>query len=162
MISLIAAVGENLELGKNGDLCWRIKEDLKRFKNLTTNHKVVMGYNTYKSLRFTPLPNRENIVVTKEPLSIEQSLGITQILEKDFEEQMEEWRNSPEEIFVIGGAKIYRKSLPYSYKIYLTKIHKKDPGADVFFPKESEWGSLYSYKVELETPDFSYITYTRL
>ena len=69
MISIIAAVGDNNEIGKNGDLCWKIKADLDRFKELTTGNVVVMGYNTFKSLDFKPLKDRRNIVITEYPVA---------------------------------------------------------------------------------------------
>ena len=68
MISLIACVGKNYEIGKDGGLCWKLPEDLEFFKQKTMGHTVVMGYNTFKSLGFKPLKKRHNIVITNEPL----------------------------------------------------------------------------------------------
>lgn len=162
MISIIAAVGHNYEIGKNGDLCWRIKADLERFKKLTTGHIVVMGYNTYKSLGFKPLENRTNIVITKEYLSEDINKGIDQVLEKDVKEVLEEWVNDEEEIFVIGGGKWYKYFLPYTSQMYLTVIHKTDPNADTFFPRKADWRGEWKEKVEEGDDEYTYVTYTKI
>lgn len=165
MISMIAAVGQNFELGKKGDLCWKIKEDLQRFKKLTTNHTVVMGYNTFKSLGFKPLPSRRNIVISREPLDYE---GIEVILEEDLNSFILECVGAfkdncePEEIFVIGGGAIYRQFLPYARKIYLTEIRKIDPDADTFFPKKNTWPGVWDKHVEEALIEYDFVIYTRL
>ena len=133
MISMISSVGRNNELGKNNDLIWHFKEDMKYFKNTTMNHKVVMGYNTYKSLPGN-LPGREIIVVTsKEIDDVETVNGIEPIVEK--------YAGCDEEIFICGGASIYRQFLPYANRLYLTEIDSEDKNADTFFPEfnRKEW-----------------------
>ncbi len=133
MISMISSVGRNLELGKNNDLIWHFKEDMKFFKNMTMNHKVVMGYNTYKSLPGN-LPGREIIVVTSRTLDdIETVNGIEPIAFK--------YKDSDEEIFICGGASIYKQFLPYANKLYLTEFDSEDKDADTFFPEfnKDEW-----------------------
>ena len=110
-ISMIACVGKNLELGKNNDLIWHLPNDLKYFKKVTSGHVVVMGKNTFKSLPKI-LPNRKNIVLTfpddseKFPDEVEVYHSIQEFLEayKDF----------PEEIFIIGGASLYKQFLEYA------------------------------------------------
>lgn len=159
MISIIAAVGHNYEIGKNGDLCWRIKADLQRFKKLTTNHTVVMGYNTYKSLGSKPLPDRDNVILTRDYLL--DAPTFLQVLEKNVEDLVEEWVNEEDEIFIIGGGKWYKYFLPYASKMYLTVIHKTDPEADTFFPKKSEWSGNWSEEVEEGDDEYTYVTYIR-
>ena len=125
-INIIAAVGKNLELGKGNDLVWRIKEDLNYFKELTTNKIIVMGYNTYLSIGRL-LPNRKNIIISKENRNIEGAIVLNSI--KDVLNLDEE------EIFIIGGASIYKQFIPYADNLYLTEINSEDDKADVFFPK---------------------------
>lgn len=122
MISIIAAIGKNRELGRSNDLVWRIPDDLKRFKELTMGHPVVMGRKTWDSLppKFKPLPGRENIVVSRSGLSLEQAL--------------EKATSLSDEVFVIGGAQIYEAALPHTDRLYLTLIDAEAPDADIFFP----------------------------
>ena len=100
MISIIACVGKNLELGKDGGLCFRIPEDMRYFKEVTMGHKVVMGRKTWESLP-GKLPGRENIVVSHGEV-----IGADEVV-NDFLEFLEENAGSAEEIFVIGGGLIY-------------------------------------------------------
>lgn len=161
MIAIIAAVGQNYELGKKGDLCWRIKADLQRFKRLTTKHTVVMGYNTYKSLGFKPLPNRKNYVVTKCPLDKETSKGVIEIPEDKLLDSLTGWSKAKEEIFIIGGGALYKKCISWADKIYLTKIKKTDPEADTFFPTKKDWGLGWEEEVEEDHNECAYLTYTK-
>lgn len=126
MFTIIANIGQNRELGLNGDLCFRLKEDLKFFKNTTTGHPVVMGRKTWDSLP-KKLPNRQNIVISHHIFD-----GPDQIIENlpDF---IAKNRSTPEEYFIIGGAEIYYIFLPYAKKLLLTEV-TASPKADVFFP----------------------------
>ena len=129
-LSIIACVGKNLELGKNNDLIFHIKEDMKYFKEVTLNHIVVMGRKTFESLP-TLLKDRKNVVITRSnnidlPDEVERYYSI--------EEFMEHYKDYNEEIFVIGGASIYRQFLDYCDKIYLTEVDK-ETDADVYFPE---------------------------
>lgn len=128
MFSIIAAVGRNNELGKDNDLVFHLKEDMKFFREKTTGHKVVMGYNTWKSLP-KKLPNRENIVVSHHKFD-----GPDEIIH-DIDKFIEENKDTDEEIFVIGGGMIYKAFLPYAKTLYLTEIDASDPSATTFFPK---------------------------
>ena len=134
MISILVAVDEKGGIGKGNNLMWNIPSDLKRFKEITTkdqiginnninNNIVVMGSKTYKSIG-RDLPNRANIVLS---LKDKHSYSITFEDILDYNERFIE-----EEIFVIGGEQIYKQFLPYTDKIYLTKV-KGDFGADRFF-----------------------------
>ena len=126
-LSIIAAIGENNELGKDNDLIWRFKGDMKFFKATTLNHKVVMGRKTFESLPGL-LPNRDHIVLTRSDLVIPDVE-----VYKNVKEFLEVYKDFDEEIFNIGGASIYSQLLDYADKLYLTEIEdSKD--ADVYFP----------------------------
>lgn len=129
MISIIAAVGKNLELGKDNGLVFNIKEDMKFFKETTTGHPVIMGYKTFMSIG-KPLKNRENFVATFSSDGLPED--VTPVT--DLHAFLKEHQDSEEELFVIGGATIYRESLPYANNLYLTEIDASTE-ADVFFPK---------------------------
>ncbi|MBQ9910820.1 MAG: dihydrofolate reductase [Lachnospiraceae bacterium] len=130
-LSLIAAVGKNRELGKKGGLCFRIPGDLKFFKKTTMGFPVFMGLTTYYSLP-KKLPGRKHYVAVFRP---EEGLpeDVSQV--EDIFAFAEEWKKKDEEIFVIGGASIYKQMLPYCDRLYLTEVDAEDSEADVFFPK---------------------------
>jgi len=131
---MIAAIGEGRTLGKNNDLLWRIPDDLKRFKTLTTGHVVVMGRKTYESIG-KPLPNRTNIVVTRDPSW--QADGV--VVASSIEDALAKAEKNPpaggdSEVFIMGGGQIYNQALPFADRLHLTLIEaKKD--ADIFFPE---------------------------
>ena len=127
-VSMIAAVGKNLELGKNNDLIWHFKEDMKFFKDTTMGHTVVMGRKTFESLP-KALPGRKNIVISSN--AEYQAQGATVVT--SVEEALQIADN--EEIFVIGGGKIYAEFLPYADKLYLTEIDAECEDADTYFPQ---------------------------
>lgn len=129
MFTIIAAVGRNLELGKNGGLIWHLPKDLKFFKEKTTGHKIFMGRKTFLSLP-KKLPNREHFVLTTSKNNIDCDINIVNDLEKYINEN----KDSNDEIFVIGGAQVYKQMLPYAKKMYLTEIEDISPDADVYFP----------------------------
>lgn len=128
MFSIIACIGRNRELGKGGDLIFHIKDDMKFFKETTWGKTVVMGRKTWESLPFK-LPGRTNIVVTTRDID-----GPDEII-SDIDEFIDENKNTPDEIFVIGGGKIYEKFLPLARNLYLTEVDAEDSAADVFFPE---------------------------
>ena len=136
-ISLIAAFAEDNVIGKDGKIHWALKEDLKHFRNKTEGYSVVMGRKTYESIG-GPLPNRLNIVMTRNPKKLE---GVKEVTNK--EEALEIASSYSDEVFVIGGEKIYEEFLPMATKMYLTKIDIKVKG-DSFFPKWSlnDWKEL--------------------
>lgn len=127
-VSMIAAVGKNLELGKNNNLIWHFKEDMKFFKDTTMGHTVVMGRKTFESLP-KALPGRKNIVISSN--AEYQAQGATVVT--SVEEALQIADN--EEIFVIGGGKIYAEFLPYADKLYLTEIDAECADADTYFPQ---------------------------
>lgn len=128
MISIIAAIGKNNELGKDNELVFHIKEDMQFFKNTTTNHSVVMGKKTFNSIG-KPLPNRTNYVVTHHPENLPKEIKVI----SDLNDFLEKNKSSEEEVFIIGGATIYQTALPYAKRLYLTEVDKTAP-ADTFFP----------------------------
>ena len=128
MFSLIAAVGKNLELGKNGKLIFHIKEDMKFFKETTKRHKVVMGRKTWESLP-GKLPGRENIVISRHEVD-----GADEVVH-NLEEFIRKNKDIDEEIFIIGGGQVYVEFLPYAKNIYLTEVDAAESRADAFFPE---------------------------
>ena len=131
MISLIAAVGKNNELGLDNHLIFNIPGDLKFFRNTTLGKTVIMGRKTYESIG-KPLPKRINIVVSN---SLKETDGITII--NSFEEVLEKYLNSEEEVFIIGGESLYNYFINYAQNIYLTKVYA-NAVADTYFPSFDE------------------------
>jgi dihydrofolate reductase len=136
MISIICAIGKNKEIGFQNKLLWDIPDDMQHFKDITTDHTVVMGQKTFESIG-KPLPNRHNIVVTLDKNYKNPDCEVRYSLE----EVLEEAKNSPEEIFIIGGGQIYKQSIPYADKLYLT-IVDDSPEADTYFPDYSEFKNI--------------------
>jgi dihydrofolate reductase len=129
MISIIAAVSEDLGIGKDNNLLWHIPEDLKRFKKLTYGKTVIMGKKTWESLPKRPLPGRKNIVIT----DVQGECIDCSITAYSIDDALRKCEKG-EEIFIIGGGSIYRQFMPVADRLYLTHVHKKSP-ADIFFPK---------------------------
>lgn len=137
--SIIAAIGKNRELGKDNSLIWHLPNDLQFFKKITSNHTIIMGRKTFDSLH-KMLPNRKHIVLTSSedlPNEVEVYKELKQILER--------YKDTTEEIFVIGGASIYSQFLEYSDKLYLTEIDAEEKNASVYFPEFNK----DNYEVEL-------------
>ena len=129
-ISMIAAVGKNLELGKNNDLIWHFKEDMKFFKETTMGHPVIMGRKTFESLP-KALPGRKNIVISANPKYKADGAEVVASVEEAI--KLAEAENT--EAFVIGGGRIYTEFLPYADNLYLTEIDAECPDADTYFPE---------------------------
>ena len=128
-ISINVAIGENNEIGYRNGLLWRLPADLRRFKELTTGHTVVMGRKTFESLPNGPLPNRTNVVISRNP-------GFTHphcLVFSSFDEALIKL-SGEKEVYIIGGGEIYRQGLPWASKFYLTQVHASFPEADTFFP----------------------------
>lgn len=157
MISLIVAMSPNHAIGYNGRLPWFLPEDLANFKRLTTGHAIIMGRHTFDSLPHGALPQRRNIVLSKNEnyginnLDIEVYSSLEKALEKC---------DSNEETFVIGGAEIYKTALPKTSKLYITLVDKDPENADTFFPELDlkEWKEEKREKHE----GFSLIELTRI
>ena len=128
-LSIIAAIGKNLELGINNDLIWHLPSDLKYFKKTTQGKTIIMGRKCFESLPGL-LPNRTSIIITSNK---DYKLDGA-IIMHTIDEALEYVKNTNEECFVIGGGKIYEEFLPYAKKLYLTEINAESK-ADVYFPK---------------------------
>lgn len=185
LVSIIAAIGKNRELGKNNKLLWHIKKDMEHFKNLTTGHPVVMGRKTFESIS-RPLPNRTNIVITRDLNSLSSFLPRpSESLVKEshsrphLSRSRENWnpdlvvassieeaigiakKHDSEEIFVIGGASIYAQAMKFADKLYLTLVDGAFD-ADAFFPDYSEFKNIVSKEEGKEGKyDFTFLELTR-
>ena len=158
-ISLIAAVAENGVIGRDNHLPWHLPNDLKYFRAVTLGHPVILGRKNYESIG-RPLPGRENIVLSTDPAyrapgcrvvpSLEAALALT---EKE------------PEVFIIGGATLYRQALPLVQRLYLTRVHAQVEG-DVFFPEwdPSQWRELRREDHRADARhayDYSFLVYER-
>lgn len=162
MLSIIVAIAENNVIGKNNQLIWHLPEDLKRFKQLTTDHTIIMGRKTFESLGRV-LPNRKHIVLCQSNILKIQDENVEVISDIKL---LDKYIQSEEENFVIGGASIYRLLMPYVNKMYITKIHQSFEG-DVYFPQinEEEWQVTLrekGIKDEKNPYDYEYINYERI
>ena len=157
---IIAAAAENNALGKDNELVWHLPDDFKRFKELTSGHKIIMGRKTLESFP-KPLPNRTHIAITRDEdytpkfpctvvHSISEAIGLVEDNETDF---------------IIGGGKIYKQSMTIATDIELTRVHGTFE-ADAFFPEinEEQWELVneeYHPKDDRHKYDFTYLTYKR-
>ncbi|MBE6062815.1 MAG: dihydrofolate reductase [Clostridium butyricum] len=155
MLSLIVAIADNNVIGKNNKLIWHIPEDLKRFKTITSGHKMLMGRKTFESLPDV-LPNREHIIITRNKNFSINSDKVSII--HNLNNFINKYENSDEEIFVIGGAEIYKELLPFCKKIYLTRIYNSFDG-DTFFPEINIKNYTVVYESEKFTDKKSNISY---
>ncbi|MDE5870650.1 MAG: dihydrofolate reductase [Muribaculaceae bacterium] len=134
-LAMIAAVGRDLELGRNGDLVWHISADLKNFKRLTLGHPVIMGRKTWDSLPKRPLPGRLNVVLSRNMKPVEGAVVAASV-----EEALQacEGADMP---FVMGGAEIYARMLPMASRLYITDVDADAPAdVDAWFPEfRKEW-----------------------
>lgn len=139
IISLIAALAENRVIGKNNDLPWRLPDDMKFFMETTKGHYVIMGRKNYDSLKdkYKPLPNRTNIVVTRQKDFKAPGCIVVNDIEKSLDIAKQ---HNEREAFVIGGAEIYKLTLQKANKLYLTEI-KAEVEGDTYFPdfNKKEW-----------------------
>lgn len=139
-LAIAVAVGKNFAIGKNNQLLWHMPADLKFFKQTTSGHTVIMGRKTFDSVG-RPLPNRRNIVITRDAsLTIEGAEVVNSL-----DEALEITKMEDKPVFIVGGAEIYRQALPKTDTLYLTTIHHTFD-ADTFFPEidRNEWEVLSS------------------
>ncbi|MDR3519719.1 MAG: dihydrofolate reductase [Candidatus Pacebacteria bacterium] len=130
MISLIAAIGKNNELGKSNTLLWKLPADMEHFKKITLAHTVIMGRKTFESIG-RPLPNRKNIVITRDANYKKEGVEIVHSLS----EALDIVGNDQEEVFIIGGGELYAQTMPVAEKLYITHVDAADKDADIFFPE---------------------------
>ena len=127
-VTMVVAIGENNAIGKNNELLWYLPKDLRHFKTITSGHTVIMGRKTYESVG-KPLPKRRNIIITRNTeLTIDGAEVVHTI------EDALELCKSDEEVFIIGGAEIYKMAMKHTDKIFLTVVHESFE-ADAFFPE---------------------------
>ncbi|SFG75156.1 dihydrofolate reductase [Pedobacter insulae] len=138
-LSIIVAVSENNAIGKDNQLLWHLPADLKHFKEITSGNTIIMGRKTYDSIG-KPLPNRRNIVITRNANLVIPGVEVATSLVNAIE-----LCKHDKEVFIIGGAEIYQQSLAHATHIYLTRVHRKYE-ADTFFPAidSTEWKELNS------------------
>lgn len=136
-ISIIVAIAQNNAIGKDNQLLWHIPADLKRFKQLTTGHTIVMGKRTFYSLPIRPLPNRRSIVITDIAGEVIDGCTMAYSIEDAIEKMDDEKEN-----FIIGGGSVYNQFIPLTQQMYLT-IVQKDFDADTFLDIDlSEWETI--------------------
>ncbi len=161
MISIIVAASENDAIGIDQHLPWRLSADLKHFKALTTGHVVVMGRKTFESLPNGALPNRQNVVLTSQS---EANFPNCHVF-GSWEEMAHSYPKE-EELFIIGGATLYRQALSVADRLYLTRVHHSFMDADTFLPPVdwSEWTLQKSETFPADTKNeypYSFETYVR-
>ncbi|OFX81351.1 MAG: hypothetical protein A2X20_10700 [Bacteroidetes bacterium GWE2_40_15] len=193
-ISIIAAIADNGAIGRNNQLLWHITEDLRYFKRITSGHTVIMGRKTWESLG-KPLPNRRNIVISRSLAAIYDSnspanpgsnspanpgVEVYSTIEQALAAAANEptvapgqpikhnvSNNSAQEVFIIGGGEIYRQTLPYAHKLYLTLVHTNIAYADTFFPavNQNEWREIsresFDRGENFESP-FEFVLFARV
>ncbi|MBI2631030.1 dihydrofolate reductase [Candidatus Nomurabacteria bacterium] len=136
MISLIAAIGKNNEVGKGNALLWNMPADMKHFRETTALHAIVMGRKTFESIG-KPLPNRRNVVITRDvnyKKNLPAGAGGIEIVHS-LAGALDLFPDPNEEIFIIGGAELYKQTMPIADKLYITHINAEDRNADAFFPE---------------------------
>lgn len=156
MINIIVAISKNNVIGKDNKLLWKLSSDLKRFKELTTGHAVIMGRKTYESIG-KPLPNRRNIIISRnKDYKVDNSEVVQTLQEALF--------LSRNDCFIIGGGEIYEQTLEVADKVYLTKVDVEIEG-DAYFPKlGKEWvkvSKLDFKKDDKNEYNYSFIEYEK-
>ena len=162
MITVIAAIASNNALGKDNDLIWHLPADLKRFKKVTTGHYILMGRNTYESIG-KPLPNRTTIIITRNKNYFKEGCLIANSLEQAIEMSKEQ-----AQVFIIGGAQIYKETIAknLAQQLDITFVHK-DFEADVYFPEIDPkiWKEVVRENFEADEKnklDYSFISYQKI
>lgn len=163
MLSIIVAKSKNNVIGKDNQLIWHIPEDLKRFKNLTVGHTIIMGRKTFESLGRV-LPSRYYVILTRNKENFYIKDENVEIL--DDIKDLKKYIDSKEECFVIGGAMIYKVLMPFCKKMYITEIDQDFEG-DVYFPEVdlNKWKIIKKEKGitnEKNPYEYEYVTYIRI
>ena len=159
MITIIAAIADNHALGKNNQLIWHLPADLKRFKQVTLNHHIIMGRKTFESMP-KALPNRTNIVITRNKDYVGENITVVQSLEEALNIAKDD--SQP---FIIGGGEIYNLAIEIADRIELTRVHSEFNG-DAFFPTidSNKWNEVKRdarKKDEKHSYDFTFIRYDK-
>jgi len=161
-ISLIVAMGRNREIGVKNKLLWKIPEELKRFKEVTTGHPIIMGRKTHESIGRI-LPNRTNIIVTRDMRYEirEEGAVVVHSLDEAIKYAESEIAAPPlasrnDEIFIIGGAQVFAEALPLADRLYVTLVDADFPEADTFFPQYEHEFSKKVFEGEQESSGYTY------
>lgn len=157
-IILIAAIGKNNELGMNNKLIWYLPNDLKFFKKQTINKHIVMGINTFKSLPKL-LPSRKHIVLTHQNIDLGENVQVFH----SKKELLEYIKNINEEVFIIGGAQVYKQFIEEADKLILTEIDKEEKNADAYFPSfdKTKWNCQEIDNKEENNIKYKHLIYER-
>ncbi|MFL2996163.1 MAG: dihydrofolate reductase [Cytophagales bacterium] len=163
-ISLIVAVSENMVIGKDNKLAWHLPDDMNYFSNMTKGHSIIMGRKNWESIpkKYRPLPERKNIVVTRNNKFEDKGAIIVNSIEKAVEKAR---GFDEEEIFIIGGGEIYKLGFAYVDKLYITEIYANIDG-NTYFPKwnKENWKEISRIshpKDEKHEFDFDYVIYKK-
>lgn len=161
MINIICALAENNAIGFENRLLYRLSSDLRRFKELTSGHTVIMGRKTFDSLPKGALPNRRNIVLTRQ-----QGLEIPGV--EIFHSLPEALAacSADKEVFIMGGETVYGEGLTHANRLYLTHVHNTPANADAFFPafSSTEWKATEEQQFDADEKNecpYSFVTYER-
>ncbi len=150
-ISIIAAISENHVIGRDNKLPWNIPEDLKRFKELTKGHPIIMGRKTFDSIG-RPLPLRTNIIITRDKNYQVNGCLVVHSLEDAIKKAQ---KIDQQEIFIIGGGEIFRQAIQNTHKLYLTIVKVDIPG-DAFFPAFDQQFTKETDRHEGESNGYTY------
>jgi len=131
ILSAIVAAAEDNAIGKDNDLLWKLPDDMKFFKSTTSGHPVIMGRKTLESFR-RPLPNRENIVITRNTAYSPEGVHVCHSLDQAIEQAKS---FNSEEVFILGGGEIYRQAISLCDRVYLTRVQAEFPDAEAHFPE---------------------------
>ncbi len=161
MINIVVAKASNNVIGAKNDLIWHLPNDLKHFKSLTSGHPIIMGRKTFESLG-RPLPNRTNIVVTRDQNWNAEDIEITSSLVKAIETA----KKIDEDVYIIGGGNIYKQAMEFTDVLYITEVHHEFDG-DTYFPEidSEEWEEVEreDFKKDEKHPyAYSFVTYRRI
>ncbi|MEM7312084.1 MAG: dihydrofolate reductase [Planctomycetota bacterium] len=164
-ISLVVAHTRNRVIGRDGDMPWRLSNDLKNFKRLTLDHSILMGRKTFKSIG-RPLPKRQNIVLTRNAEYSQPGITVVHTWDEALNAARSSQEYKTDELFIVGGAQIYAIALPHADRIYLTEIQAELDG-DTFFPEiaSEEWQEISREEhaaSEKNDYDHSFVTLERL
>lgn len=164
-ISMIVAVSDNQVIGKNNTLAWHLPDDMNYFSNMTKGHSVIMGRKNWESIpsKYRPLPNRKNIVITRNSDFIEKKCDTVNSIEDAITISR---NNDEDEVFIIGGGEIYRLGFSFIDKLYITEV-KAEVDGDTFFPSwdKSNWKEISRIKHPIDNKhsyEFDYVIYKKI
>ena len=157
-VNIIAAVAKNNAIGNQNKLLYWLPNDLKRFKALTTGHTIIMGRLTYESLPKGALPNRRNIVLSRTEKSFPNCECYSSL------EEALQHCETDEEVFIIGGASVYKQAMKYAQRLYLTEIEDTPQHADAYFPDYNDWKMASKEEHEKDEKhqfDYAFVDYVK-